>query len=36
MNEDGNENPVVPAIDEGKSGYKHPPVKSRFPKGEIR
>lgn len=35
MNENSNENPVVPpATDEGKAGYKHPPVKSRFPKGK--
>jgi len=34
MSEDGNKNTVAPATDESDAGYKHPPVKSRFPKGK--
>jgi hypothetical protein len=31
---DGIKNTAAPAAEEGKAGYKRPPVKSRFPKGK--
>ena len=34
MNEDEIKNTAAPAAEEGKGGYKRPPVKSRFPKGK--
>jgi hypothetical protein len=34
MSKDEIKNTVAPAADEGKAGYKRPPVKSRFPKGK--
>lgn len=34
MNEDEIKNTAAPAAEEGKDGYKRPPVKSRFPKGK--
>jgi hypothetical protein len=34
MSEDDSKNIVAPTTDEGKAGYRRPPVKSRFPKGK--